>query len=238
MFLRRVKYFGASLTAVLFCLSLHSFAQKVPDYKKRRFTFHIERLDTSISFEVCAVNPKVVAKESSSYSWYLDDKILQTRGGFSGRLLHGRYTSFYGNKNLRERGTYIKGRKEGKWMKWNSDGKINEVSYWRMGVKQGKYVLYNDMGQRMLSGRFKKDKLNGNVSSYEKDKVISKVKYRNGTEVPLKISKGKTKDFDERQRTKPSFGEKLKSIFKRKEKKDEVKPSKEKKKTTAMTSIQ
>jgi hypothetical protein len=234
MFLNEKKYLSAGLAALLLLCCICSFAQPSSDYKKKRFTFHIEKPDTSISFEVCAVNPKVIARENSSYSWYLDNKIIETKGGFSGRLLHGRYESYYGNKSLRERGTYIKGRKEGKWIKWHSNGKINEISYWRMGVKQGKYVLFNDMGQKMLFAHFKKDKLNGTLTSYEKDKILSKRKYRNGNEVPVKIPKDKSRSASTDKKEKPSF---LKSIFKKKEKKD--KPVKDsKKKTASMSSTQ
>lgn len=232
MTLAGTKYFAFTLLTGFLFSGILSFSQKVIPYKKKRFTFHIEKKDTSTACDAFAVNPKITANENSSYSWYSDGKILETKGGFSGKLLDGRYVSYYGNKNLREKGTYVKGRKEGKWIKWYSNGKINEVAYWRQGVKQGKYAMYNDEGQKMLNAKFRKDKLNGTLTSYEKGKILSKTQYRNGVEVPLKISKGKTKDFETRQKTKTksSFSDKIKSIFKKKEKKEEKKPVKEKKK--------
>lgn len=213
--------------AVILFFCAPSFSQSQTDYKKKHFTFHIEKPDTSSSFDVCAVNPKIMAAENSSYSWYSEGRVLETKGGFSGRLLDGRFVSYYGNKNLRERGAYVKGRKEGKWMKWYSNGKINEVTYWRMGVKQGKYMLYNDMGQRMLNAHFKRDKLNGKLISYEKGQVLSKTKYRNGLMVIPKITNGKSKPDTDKEKAKPSF---LKTLFKKKDKAKEKQPVKEKKK--------
>lgn len=235
MLFSRPNSFSFILLFGFLFISAFSFSQKVTPYKKKRFTFHIEKSDTSTAFDVFAVNPKITAYENSSYSWYSEGKILETKGGFSGKLLDGGYVSYYGNKNLRERGAYVKGRKEGKWMKWHSNGKINEITYWRMGEKQGKYILYNDLGQKMLRAHFKHDKLNGTLSGYEKDKVLSKTKYRNGVEVPLRISKGKIKSFDKRQRTeKPSFlksaVDKIKPLFRKTDKQKEKKTPKEKKK--------
>jgi len=223
------------LLANIFLLSVFSYSQSSSSYPKKHFTFHIEKLDTSITFDVCSVNPSVSVNETSSYSWYKDGEIMETKGGFSGRLLDGRYASFFGNKNLRERGAYVKGRKEGKWTKWHPNGKINEVSYWRMGVKQGKYMLYNDLGQRMLYAHFRHDKLNGTLTSYEKDKVLAKTRYKNGVEVFPKLPHEKTKSpKSNKDPEKPSFFKstvgKVKSLFKKKEKPDEKKPAKEKKK--------
>jgi hypothetical protein len=210
-----------------------SFSQNSTADRKRHFTFHIEKLDTSIAFDVCAANPVISVNENSSYSWYANGKIMETKGGFSGKLLDGRYMSFFENNNLKERGIYIKGRKEGKWMKWHPNGRINEISYWRMGVKQGKYVLYNDLGQRMLNAHFKHDKLNGTLISYEKDKVLTRTKYKNGMETSPKVKNEKSKPAVVRKDQKPSLFKaplnKIKELFRKKDKPGENGPVKEKK---------
>jgi len=234
MFLRKIKYFTGGLIAVLLFTNSYVFSQNSTDYKKKKFTFHIEKLDTSASFDVFAVNPKIKADENAAYSWYSDGKILETKGGFSGRLLDGRYVSYYGNKNLRDRGIYLKGLKKGKWIKWHSNGKINEIACWKMGAKKGKYTLYNDMGQRMLTAHFKHDKLNGRMTTYEKDKVLLKMKYRNGQEVIPKIPKGKTKPTStSEKKDRPSF---FRSIFKKNEKVKTPPKEKEKKKQSISNS--
>lgn len=225
MFFRKEKYFRIGLIAVSFFFFDSSFSQDITEYKKRRFTFHIEKPDTSTSFDVFAVNPNVHANQNASYSWYADGKVLETKGGFSGRLLDGRYVSYYGNKNLRERGIYVNGRKEGKWMKWHSNGKISEVSSWRMGTKQGKYVVSDDMGRKMMSAHFRRDKLNGKVITYDKGAVLLKSKYRNGKEVLPKIPKDKRKSAAAPKSDKPSF---FKSLFEKKNKPAKVKPKEDK----------
>ena len=231
--LHRMRFWMYIFLAGFVLYSNLSLSQTSGSSRNRHFTFHIEKLDTSITFDVYAVNPIVTASENSSYSWYADGKILETKGGFSGKLLDGRYVSLFENKNLREKGVFVKGRKEGKWMKWHANGKINEISYWRMGVKQGKYILYNDLGQKMLNAHFKRDKLNGTVISYEKDKVLARTKYKNGTEVFPKEKAEKTKPATVSKEKKPSFLKtsitKIKDIFKKKDKPVE-KPVKEKKK--------
>jgi hypothetical protein len=232
---KHIKYNGLMLLMVFISIGVPVFCQNTTSYKHKKFTFHIEKKDTSISFDVCAVNPKVDVNQNSLYAWYSDRSIMETKGGFSGKLLDGQYISYYGNKNLQEKGMYIQGRKEGKWIKWHPNGKINEVIYWRNGEKRGKYYLYNDAGQKMLFAHFKHDKLNGTAVSYEKDQKVLKTKYKDGKEVFPQVTKQKPEKVhkEKQKEKKPSsvkpFTEKIKSFFKKKERNEKT-PVKEKKK--------
>src|SRR4051812_435661 len=50
-----------------------------------------------------------------SYYWYGSNAVHITQGGYSGKLLHGKYQEYYPDKSLREQGEFQKGLKEGTW---------------------------------------------------------------------------------------------------------------------------
>ncbi len=200
-----------SFIILLICIAQGSivFAQNNKTINKKTHPITIITPDTAIKAEVLTEISGSIANKKLTYYWYSNSNnlILHTVGGHDGKLLHGTFTSYYGNKNLMVKGKFNKGLKNGEWIKWYSNGKINEVSKWRSGFKQGKYKLYNEQGEVMLEAHFKKDQMDGRVISYQNGKVVNKKKYRNGQEVPEKFLKEK-KTFS------------LKNVFKKKQKTD------------------
>lgn len=154
----------------------------------------MKQFNITVNFENYTVKTQVLGQSKSlsadnerSYLWYSSQKIMETRGGYDGKLIHGIYRAFYLNDQLKERGRIRYGIRQGEWKYWYPDGKLKEVITWKKGVKQGPYALYNDYGQLMARGRFRKDKLHGMFRTYAPGgQLADKKKYRRGEEVTPK----------------------------------------------------
>lgn len=115
-------------------------------------------------------------KESSYYTWYAKNMIITTQGGFSGHLLHKKYTAMYENNQLQEQGQYNYGLKQGKWMKWQLDGKLISVESWKKGVKQGEFKSYRN-GIVSKVEKYKNNKIVGKLKVFDNNgKLITSVK--------------------------------------------------------------
>jgi hypothetical protein len=154
----------------------------------------MKQFNITVNFENYTVKTQVLGQSKSlsadnerSYLWYSSQKIMETRGGYDGKLIHGIYRAFYLNDQLKERGRIRYGIRQGEWKYWYPDGKLKEVITWKKGFKQGPYALYNDYGQLMARGRFRKDKLHGMFRTYAPGgQLADKKKYRRGEEVTPK----------------------------------------------------
>ena len=208
-------------------LTCHYAFSQNPDKPKKTYTVNIARRDTTIKADVLSAQSKIKADAELTYNWFAYNKIMETKGGYDGHLLHGSYTSFYGNNNLRQKGKFKNGLKEGKWVNWFVNGKINEITHWKHGMKNGKYMMYDGDGKIMLEAGFKNDKLNGKMTSYQSGKILSVHQYKNGVEIVsndgLSVTNAKDKSG------KSSLKEKMQKLFKKNEKrpsdpKDKPKP--------------
>ena len=103
-------------------------------------------------------NPKKIKVDNDlNYLWFSSNRIIETKGGYDGKLLHGYYKSFYLNNQLKESGELKYGIKNGEWRNWYNDGNLKEISTWKRGRRNGKYEIYNDYGKLMAKGCFKND---------------------------------------------------------------------------------
>lgn len=162
--------------------------------KIKSFNITVNHDDCTIKTQMLASNKKIDAKSELTYLWYSSQKIMETKGGYDGKLIHGFYKSFYLNNQLKEQGTIRYGVKHKEWKFWYADGKLRELITWKNGVKSGKYCIYNDMGQLMAKGNFKNDKLHGSFFTYNSNGgIIDKKKYKNGTEIVPKPKRVKEK---------------------------------------------
>jgi len=185
--------------------------------KLKRFNITINFDEYTVKTQMLSQNKNICVDNDRTYMWYGSQKIIETKGGYDGKLIHGTYRAFYLNNQLKEQGQISYGLRNREWKYWYPDGKLKEVINWKKGIKNGSYYLYNDYGALMAKGVFKKDKLNGWFYTYGPGgKVADKKKYKKGDEVIPKI------------KTKPE--RKRKSLFKKKEKNPETKnPDGEKK---------
>lgn len=206
------------------------FGQMKP---KEMYTIYVNYPDYSIKATVSNNVKKIDAKESLSYYWYTSNKILETKGGYEGKILDGPYTSFYLSSNLKEKGQFKKGLKNGEWITWFEGGKIHEISTWKKGLKCGVFKTFDDKGNLILEYNYADGKLNGYQTEYKDEKVISKKRYKKGLEIiPKEKSVDKKSDTGkpneglkegnskENTKAKKTIKEKVKSIFKKKDTKN------------------
>jgi hypothetical protein len=114
------------------------------------------------------VQPKTnkKAEPAFTYYWYGNNQVHHTDGGFSGKLLHGKYESTYPNGQLKISGTFRYGIKNGEWCQWYPDGKIKERMIFSDGSLHGNYTLYTYNPENVIVRKFK----HGNELTKEKKK--------------------------------------------------------------------
>lgn len=184
--IKRATFYKIILTGIYILSQNLLFSQKFvePD-KQMQFNITVNHDDYTIKTQILSKNKeKIKVNNERVYMWYATQKIMETKGGFDGKLLHGKYNVFYLNNQLKEQGQIKYGLKNKEWKYWYPDGKLKEVINWKNGVKNGSYSLYNDYGQIMAKGNFKEDKLHGKFFTYgPTGNIIEKKKYKDGNEV-------------------------------------------------------
>ncbi|MFN6945503.1 MAG: toxin-antitoxin system YwqK family antitoxin [Cytophagaceae bacterium] len=152
---------------------------------------HLDSSTVEVPLASTESRPKI--SDDKFYYWYGARDIKRTRGGYSGKLLHGIYAEYYHNKNLKEKGRIKYGLKQGTWKSWHRNGEYNEVSHWKNGMKCGRYVMYSENGFLKESGKFKKGRQVGVIRIYTNGKVSEKVRYKRGLPKTKKIRAKKEK---------------------------------------------
>jgi antitoxin component YwqK of YwqJK toxin-antitoxin module len=154
-----------------------------PPSKLKQFNITVNFEDYTVKTQMLSQEKKIPVNNDRLYMWYSTQKIMETKGGYDGKLIHGVYKAFYLNNQLKEQGCVKYGLKNKEWKYWYPDGKLKEVITWKNGVKNGFYALYNDYGQMMAKGNFKQDKLHGKFYTYgNAGSVLEKKVYKNGNE--------------------------------------------------------
>ncbi|HWY10385.1 MAG TPA: hypothetical protein VN026_03615 [Bacteroidia bacterium] len=194
--------FKIRFVAPLLCCTLFSFSQKQIDPDKIvAFNVTVNFDDYTVKTQMLKDPQKVKIDNELIYLWYNSNKIMETRGGYDGKLLHGYYKSFYPNNQLRESGQINYGTKHKEWRYWYSNGTLKEVSNWKNGRKNGKYELYNDYGRLMGKGYFKNDLLHGKFYTYDNFGHITNTrKYKNGIEIVPDPEKQRSKGIFKRKK--------------------------------------
>jgi hypothetical protein len=218
----------------IICIALCFLAAMVFIYAQRStvkipktFTHYINEPEQSIKVSVMATKVEITPKEELTYFWFSSNKVLFTKGGFDGYLLHGIFSSFYANKNLKEKGCYKNGLREGKWMAWFENGQIREILNYHNGKKTGRYELYNELGLPMVKARFRNDKLHGRMYTFLNNKIQTKQRFRNGNEIKRTEKK--------EEEIKPPKEKKRKEKIRKEEKEEAPKEKKEENKKVRKT---
>lgn len=169
----------------------------------------------TINFETLRYGSDFEAKKEKTYLWFKSGKIMETEGGYEGKLLNGKYTSFYQSKALKEKGQVKKGLRHGEWRGWHPNGMLKEIVHWKRGQKHGLFQSYDESGDMMVQSKYKKGKLHG--KSIIGVKGNSNVRmYKNGIEV-VQEKKGASAKHKKPAKVKPAREKKPKD---KKEKKD------------------
>ncbi len=222
-------YLNLKHIVVVFCFLV--FAISAQTYtepsKQKKFNITVNHDDYTVKTQMLSHNKDIKINNERTYMWYSSQKIMETKGGFEGKLIHGQYTSFYLNNQLREQGTVNYGLKDKEWKYWYPDGQLREIITWKNGVKNGTYCLYNDYGQLMAKSTFKNDKLNGKFYTYAPNGIVTdKKRYKDGNEIFQKEKTEKPKKEKKPKEVKPIEQKKEKEPKQPKEK-----PVKKRKKT-------
>jgi len=178
------------LIVVLGCVSFAGFAQQKDDLSNLQSYQHtVNYADHKAVFQVAAsslqpqsVNPNV------SYYWYSNNKLNVTQGGYSGRLLNGKYSEFYHTIGLRSQGIFGFGLKTGRWDKWSLAGLLIEQANFKGGILHGDFLSYDTTGKLTEWGRYRRGNRSGKwTRRIAADSLVS-VRYRNGKVVRQKDS--------------------------------------------------
>lgn len=141
-------------------------------------------LDEYLSYSVTAHYPdhtvvtyvkpadKVHLSDKNLYYWFSAGQVNVTRGGYSGKLLNGKYQDFYMDKSLRESGKFDRGLKTGEWRNWTNTGQLAATYSFKQGKKQGHYVKYDSTGRALEKGTYRDDLLDGRLESLAGDSTV------------------------------------------------------------------
>lgn len=189
-----MRYVWLLLVVVSIC-----FGQKPIDPDKIvAFNITVNSENTTVKTQMLKNSKEIKVDNTVSYLWYTSNKIMETKGGYDGKLLHGYYKSFYLNNQLKEKGRVKYGLKNKQWKYWYENGMLREVITWKDGKKNGLYEMFNDNGNVMARGNFKDDLLHGKFYTYDKaGKIIEKKKFKNGNEIIKPPKKNKPVKSDE-----------------------------------------
>lgn len=77
-----------------------------------------------------------------SYYWLKGTDLIITTGGWSGRLLHGPFISYYDNGQLKNQGELKHGLKSGEWREWDRSGNLIRITSFKNGLLHG-YSSFN-----------------------------------------------------------------------------------------------
>jgi hypothetical protein len=233
------------ITIILLYSIAPSHAQKFSTTLPETREVVLNAADTIKKIRIFIANPKVKIEGSKFYAWYQKQIVLHTQGAWSGKLLQGKYESFYPNHNLLEQGIYEKGWKVGLWKQWYANGTLKEQVVWKKGLKHGVFEAFDVSGQLVEKGTYRNGFLQGHFSTFENG-AETKVKYRKDKVIiknpkynlfqffkkkgqPAEIPTSKTAKKDSKKEAKKPKNKKVKAAKKVKAKKEKKKKPKPKK---------
>lgn len=145
-----------------------------------------------IKFKAYVIDKKIEAKEKKTYYWYFDNKIHHTKGGISGKVLHGNYEAYYPDGQLKAKGEFKDGLKQKTWKDFNEAGYLEYIVNYHDGDTAGKvehldangelveYVLPFKMAQKAKKKAEKKQ--NKLIKKQERKKKKENKKLKNTDE--------------------------------------------------------
>lgn len=171
------KTFCFLLVTGCILLPANILAQSLAEENKTREVF-VNFPDSMLRINILVKPGKLKIQPDRTYFWYGSESVLSNRGGYSGYLLHGRYTQFDRKKRLRVEGYYSQGLKDGLWKQWDDHGEMISAINWKHGLKQGESRFYNQRGKLQKTLYYKSDIIQ--KAEVLNNGEVSKLKYKNG----------------------------------------------------------
>ncbi len=189
---------------ILLVSSFNSFCQ---NKTKSNFTrkIIISYSDSIIEANMLTRNKDIKINDRVNYYWYHSNRINSNRGGYSGKLLHGKYQVLNKVGELISMGEFAYGLKCGEWKYWHKDGEIKSQGTFSDGFKIGDFKYYNSSGKIIDLKKYKKGVLHGNQYNFVDGKQTVK-KYRRGKEI-IKTPKEKKNKEEDKKITKEEMKE-------------------------------
>lgn len=158
---------------------------------QKRAEVIINAQDSTVKAMVFLYTVKLKAKNDRLYFWYQSDAINRNIGGYSGRLLDGKYTVFSRDKKLICSGNFKKGTKHGTWKRWNKTGGLLLDEKYRNGLLNGKVMRVDANGENYVISSYKNGAKSGKeyqyfaqdsvvINTYKRDILISSKSKING----------------------------------------------------------
>lgn len=162
-------------------------------------SIYINSPDSSVHAYITAQTTNLTAKCGYVYYWYASNQLCYTDGGYSGRLLHGIYSSYYPNHFLLAQGNFKLGLKDGCWKRWFSNGMVHEIVHYNRGKLDGSYEVYASSGELLMRMYYRNGVRAGKTKIFSQGKTDSVIRYKKG--VPVVPKKDRKKDKLNKQDT-------------------------------------
>ncbi len=140
----------------------------------------INKGDSIQRFRVMNSNMRHGKKENAIYSWFLDGKIRDSQGDFSGKPLDGTYEMIGPNSELLEKGNFKKGSKWGRWTRWWGNGRIKYLNKYKQGWLHGRSVRFDHNGEVQKRNTFYMGKKEGIEKEYDEGRLFARRKFNSG----------------------------------------------------------
>ena len=187
-----------------------------------------------IKFKAYVIDKKIDAKEDKTYYWYFDNKIQYTKGGHSGKVLHGTYEEYYPEGQLKAKGEFKNGLKQKTWKDYHVSGYLEYVVNFHNGDTSGKVEHLDANGElveyvlpfklaRKAKEKAEKDQIEAKQILQKKEERKIKSKAKKNLKLATESNQGKQDNQGNQENKKfswKSFTAKIKNIFKKKENKD------------------
>lgn len=181
------------LTIILSLTTSWNMAQRMEKYE----TIMVVNEDSlTRNFVLSSREKPLIGFSNRDYYWFRANKVLKTRGGQGGKLLHGEYLEYHLNKNLKTKGRVRGGLKVGRWIHWHDNGMIAEVEKYRLGLLHGKSKKYSRNGLLTKRIKYKRGRMHGKTRIYENGEPVGYEKYRRGICVKPSIMEPKETDVE------------------------------------------
>lgn len=170
---------------ILLCInSLSGIAQQ----KNGQRNVTISYPDSVIKTSVLDKPLKNGVSDNYTYYWYYAGTINQNQGGYSGKLINGRFEVFDNHQKLLSQGNFRFGLKYGNWIRWYEDGTLKQSCSFKNGQMDGSLKSYDNSGHLLSDLNYKNNKLDGKAEYFLKDTVVIK-KFRMGKDLTVKEPK-------------------------------------------------
>lgn len=119
-------------------------------------------------------------KKDRMYYAVKGNTVNSAKGGYTGHLLHGKYSSYYyGSKQPKSKGLYHKGLRKDIWIWWFENGEIRKIIPYKKGRIHGICCYFDSSGNKNGEAEYKHGRLHGDSVQTTGDTTIFQI-YKKG----------------------------------------------------------